>query len=215
VLGRQDLQLGVCLGISCTWRIFSRHLFSLGIRHATPDMMPGMTEREPIGDLDADFSSPDATPTAWAAAREQLDDARTYWISTVRPDGRPHVTTIAAVWLEGAVHFVTGKTERKGRNLADNTRVVITTGCNGWDGLDIVVEGEAVLVTEADRLRGVADAFTARYDDFFGFRFADGRFLQPETPDDPLVFEVRATKVFGFAKGKTFSQTRWRFPGRS
>jgi hypothetical protein len=147
-----------------------------------------MAQREPIGDVDADFSSPDATPTSWAAAREQLD---------------------------GAVHFVTGKTERKARNLADNTGVVITTGCNGWDGLDIVVEGEAVLVTEADRLRRVVESFTAKYDDFFGFRFADGRFLQPETPDEPLVFEVRATKAFGFAKGDTFSQTRWRFPGPS
>jgi general stress protein 26 len=172
-----------------------------------------MAQREPIGDVDQDFSSPNATPTSWAAAREQLDGAKTYWISTVRPDGRPHVTTIAAVWLDGAVHFVTGKTERKARNLADNTQVVITTGCNGWDGLDIVVEGEAVLVTEADRLRRVVEAFTAKYDDFFGFRFADGRLLQPETADDPLVFEVRAAKAFGFAKGDVFSQTRWRFPG--
>jgi hypothetical protein len=174
-----------------------------------------MAEREPITDVDADFSSPQAAPTPWAAAREQLDDARTYWISTVRPDGRPHVTTIAAVWLDGAIHFVTGQTERKARNLADNARVVITTGCNGWDGLDIVVEGEAVLVTAAERLHQVVDAFTAKYDDFFGFRFADGRFLQPETADDPLVFEVRATRAFGFAKGDTFSQTRWRFPAPS
>jgi hypothetical protein len=35
----------------------------------------------------------------------------------------------------------------------------------------------------------------------------------PAGPDEPLVFEVRATKAFGFAKGATFSQTRWRFPG--
>jgi nitroimidazol reductase NimA-like FMN-containing flavoprotein (pyridoxamine 5'-phosphate oxidase superfamily) len=174
-----------------------------------------MAERKPITNVDPDFSSPEATPTPWATAGEQLDDARTYWISTVRPDGRPHVTTIAAVWLDDAIHFVTGKTERKARNLADNTRVVITTGCNGWDGLDIVVEGEAVLVTAAERLRAVVDAFTAKYDDFFGFRFADGRFLQPETADEPLVFEVRATKAFGFAKGDTFSQTRWRFPAPS
>jgi nitroimidazol reductase NimA-like FMN-containing flavoprotein (pyridoxamine 5'-phosphate oxidase superfamily) len=174
-----------------------------------------MAERELITDVDPDFSSPEATATPWTAARDQLDDAKTYWISTVRPDGRPHVTTIAAVWLDGSVHFVTGKTERKARNLAGNTRVVITTGCNGWDGLDIVVEGEAVLVTEADRLRRVVEAFTAKYDDFFGFRFADGRFLQPETADEPLVFEVRATKAFGFAKGDTFSQTRWQFPAQS
>jgi hypothetical protein len=174
-------------------------------------MMPRMAERGPIGEVDPDFSSPEATPTTWAAAREQLDDARTYWISTVRPDGRPHVTTIAAVWLDGAIHFVTGKTERKARNLAANPWAVITTGCNGWNGLDIVVEGETVLVTEADRLRRLVDAFATKYDDFFGFRFVDGRLAQPDTADEPLVFEVLAAKAFGFAKGESFSQTRWRF----
>ena len=32
----------------------------------------------------------------------------------------PHVTTIAAVWLDGAVHFTTGERERKATNLARN-----------------------------------------------------------------------------------------------
>jgi hypothetical protein len=37
---------------------------------------------------------------------------------TVRPDGRPQVTPVVAVWLDGAVHFTTGPTERKAHNLA-------------------------------------------------------------------------------------------------
>lgn len=173
-----------------------------------------MAGREPITDVDATFSSPDAEPTSWAAAGEQLDGAKTYWISTVRPDGRPHITTIAAVRLHGAIYFVTGETERKARNLAGIPMVVITTGSNGWDGLDIVVEGEAVPVTDPDRLREVVDAFTAKYDDFFAFRFVDGRLRQPDGHDEALTFEVRASKAFGFAKGDSFSQTRWRFPGQ-
>jgi len=44
------------------------------------------------------FSEPDSTPTPWAAGIEQLREANTYWLSTVRPDGRPHVTPLIAVW---------------------------------------------------------------------------------------------------------------------
>ncbi|UQT57067.1 pyridoxamine 5'-phosphate oxidase family protein [Streptomyces durmitorensis] len=37
-------------------------------------------------------------PWAWAAQR--LTAARTYWIATTRPDGRPHTRPVWGVWLE-------------------------------------------------------------------------------------------------------------------
>jgi pyridoxine/pyridoxamine 5'-phosphate oxidase len=163
------------------------------------------------GELDPRFSSPDAVPTPWSTAREQLSTAMTYWLATVRPDGRPHVTTIAASWLDDAIHFTTSAFERKGKNLAANPKVVVTTGCNGWDGLDIVIEGEAAAVTDADRLSRLAEAFTEKYEDFFQFRFVDGRFEAAGSAEGQLVFEVRPTKAFGFAKGESFSQTRWQW----
>jgi hypothetical protein len=169
----------------------------------------------PVPELDPRFSSPGSTPTPWSAAWEQLETAKTYWLSTVRPDRRPHVTTIAGVWLDGAIHFVTGPSERKAKNLAaGNSRVVVTTGCNGWDGLDIVVEGEAIPVTDADRLQRLVEAFARKYDDVFGYRVQDGRLQAAGAADGPLAFEVRATTAFGFAKGASFSQTRWRWPPR-
>jgi len=30
------------------------------------------------------------------------------WVVTGRPDGRPHVTPLVAVWADGAIHFHTG-----------------------------------------------------------------------------------------------------------
>ena len=170
-----------------------------------------MTDRDPVAELDTQFSSPDARPTSWAAAREELATAKTYWLSTVRPDGRPHVTTIAAVWLDDALHFATGPSERKAKNLASNTHVVVTAGCSEWEGLDIIVEGDAVPVTDPDRLRGLVDAYRMKYDDFFGFRLTDGALQNPASNDRPVAFEVRATKAFAFGKGASFSQTRWRF----
>jgi hypothetical protein len=46
------------------------------------------------------FSDPDATPLPWSAGLEQVIAADTFWLSTVRPDGRPHVTPLIAVWSE-------------------------------------------------------------------------------------------------------------------
>src|SRR3712207_270931 len=88
-----------------------------------------MADKEPMAELDPQFSSEGATPTSWMEARERLMLAKVYWLSTVRPDGRPHVTPIAAVWLDDTFYFSTGPTERKAKNLALNSHCVITTGC--------------------------------------------------------------------------------------
>ena len=34
----------------------------------------------------------------WSWAEERLRDSRNYWLATVRPDGRPHVMPVWAVW---------------------------------------------------------------------------------------------------------------------
>ena len=170
-----------------------------------------MTDRPPEGEVDPRFSDPAATPTPWGVVRDQLDRAKVYWISTVRPDGRPHVTTIAGIWLNDAIHFSTGPTERKAKNLAENTHCVITTGTDRFEGLDIVVEGEAIRVTDEERLCRLAEAYLPKYDNFFVHHVRDGALRTEGSDDEVLAFEVRATKVFAFAKGKTFGQTRFRF----
>ena len=159
------------------------------------------------GTIDTRFSGPDAVATPWSAARDLLESAKTYWVTTVRPDGRPHSTTIAAVWLDDAVHFTTGASEVKAKNLVGNRKVIVTAGCSGWEGLDVVIEGEAVSVSDPDRLSRLATAFTEKYDDFFEMRVVDGRLRGGGIEN--LAFEVRAAKAFGFGKGATFSQTRW------
>ena len=96
----------------------------------------------------------DASPTGWDQARQVLETAELFWISTVRADGRPHVTPLVAVWLDEAIYFHTGAEEQKFANLRACPHVVLTTGCNQWDrGLDVVVEGEATPVTDDNLLR--------------------------------------------------------------
>ena len=165
---------------------------------------------EPIGELDPDFSSPDATATPWQAARARLEAAEIYWLSTVRPDGRPHVTPLIALSLDGAAYFCTGPTERKTQNLEANPSCVLTTGCNELGGgLDFVVEGEAVRVTDELTLQRVADAYADKYPEPFRFTVRDGAFVGDG--GEALVFRIEARKAFGFGRGTTYSQTRWRF----
>jgi hypothetical protein len=45
-----------------------------------------MAEPVPVTELSV-FSSPDARPTEWQQARDELAAAELYWFPTVRPDG--------------------------------------------------------------------------------------------------------------------------------
>jgi general stress protein 26 len=170
-----------------------------------------MDAKPPVVEIDARYSDPDANPNAWDDARRVLQDAELYWITTVRPEGRPHVTPLIGVWHDEALWFCTGAEERKGRNLAANPQVVLTTGRNDWNaGLDVVVEGEAVNVRDETRLRAVAEAYEAKYGSDWHFEVEDGEFTS-EGHGAP-VFEVAPVTAFAFAKGG-FAQTRYRFGG--
>jgi hypothetical protein len=173
-----------------------------------------MAHHAPETTLDPRYSSADASATDWEDARGLLERAELYWVSTVRPDGRPHVTPLIGVWFEDALCFCTGEQERKARNLAQNPHCVLTTGRNTMDeGLDLVLEGEAVGVHDDARLRALADAYVAKYGDEWRFDVRDGAFrhVQDGGRGRVLVFALAPTTAFGFGKGERFSQTRWRF----
>jgi nitroimidazol reductase NimA-like FMN-containing flavoprotein (pyridoxamine 5'-phosphate oxidase superfamily) len=164
---------------------------------------------EPVTTIDARFSAPDATATEWTATRRALESAELFWITTVRADGRPHVTPLPAVWLDDAIHFATGPGEQKAINLQTNPHVILTTGCNTWDrGLDVVVEGDAVRVTDDAALERLAKSWTTKWDGRWRYEVRDGSFHHDV--GRALVFAVRPAKVLSFGKG-TFSHTRHRF----
>lgn len=163
----------------------------------------------PTTDLDARFSDPDAAPTSWDDTRTTLETAELFWVTTVRADGRPHVSPLVAVWLDDALHFSTGAAEQKAVNLRTNPHVTLTTGCNQWDhGVDVVVEGDAVQVTDDATLHRLADAWRTKWDGRWQYQAVAGAF-QHEA-GEALVFRVVPAKVFAFGKG-TFTHTRHRF----
>jgi general stress protein 26 len=173
-----------------------------------------VVQQEPVTELGRPFSSPDAVPTPWSHALAELDAAEVYWLSTVRPDGRPHVTPLLGVWVDGALYFCTGPDERKAKNLSENPHCVLTTGRNTLDGLDLVLEGTAEKTTDLTELGWVAGTFESKYGAHFDA--PDGTWSglgDAIRRAEALVYRVAPVTVFGFGKGESFSQTRWGFSG--
>jgi general stress protein 26 len=165
---------------------------------------------EPTASFDPRFSDPAARPAPWDEVRGVLDGAELFWLTTVRTDGRPHVTPLVAVTVDEVVHFVTGLDEQKARNLEHNAHVALTTGENAWsEGMDLVVEGTAVRVTDQDALRAIAAAYDAKYRGDWHFEVGDGVFRHGEG-GEAGVFRVEPAKVLAFAKDP-HGQTTFRF----
>jgi hypothetical protein len=104
-------------------------------------------------------------PVDWAAVVEKLTagstpapdgmNSRTTWLSTINEDGSPHVTAVGALWVDGSFWFQTGAT-RKGRNVARDPRCSLAVSIRD---ADVVIEGDAVRVTEAGAVARIAKAW--------------------------------------------------------
>lgn len=149
-------------------------------------------------------STPEPTPLPWSWAVARLTKARSYWIATTRPDGRPHTRPVWAVWVDGHVHFGTGSLAV--RNLPSNPKITVHLD----SGAEVVLlEGTATPITERALLERVCAAYSEKY----------AWPLDPDTLPGPM-FTVRPRVAFGWVSdqsgldgGSLFhgSATRWRF----
>lgn len=163
----------------------------------------------PTAAVDERFGDPAAGPTPWPDAVGVLDRAELYWLTTVRRGGRPHVTPLIGVWLDGALHFCTGPREQKARNMEHNRQVALTTGTNTWaQGLDVVIEGTALRVDDRPTLQRLAAAYEHKYGSAWHFEVGDGVFGAGD--DAAAVFRIEPGKVLAFAK-EPHAQTTYRF----
>src|SRR5258708_21455274 len=97
----------------------------------------------------------------WSRAVEQLEagSAKSFWLATVRPDGRPHVAGVGGLWVDGKLYFTSGPQTRKSRNLAQNPACVLSVSL---PNLDLVIEGTAARVTDAATLQHLAQRYAAQ-----------------------------------------------------
>jgi nitroimidazol reductase NimA-like FMN-containing flavoprotein (pyridoxamine 5'-phosphate oxidase superfamily) len=168
----------------------------------------------------------DGKATPWSQARERLEAPereRTYWLATVAPDGRPHVRPLLGLWLDGAFYFVTAESSRKGRNLAADPRCVVAASSKTLPALDVVIEGDAVKVTDQAKLRRVTEAYGSTMQ--WPLEVDGGGVVGPNAPTAGpppyAVFELTPTTVVGLpgiagteegvGSAGSFNPTRWRF----
>lgn len=141
----------------------------------------------------------------WSWASDQLAPALHYWVSTTRPDGRPHAMPTWGVWLDDTFYFDGSSETRRMRNLAANPGIVVHLE-NGQEA--VILEGEAHEQPKpTPELAGrLVEAFAAKYADRDYTPTADQW-------DNGGLWAMRPTKAFGWSEfPKTV--TRWRFSKR-
>jgi hypothetical protein len=158
-------------------------------------------------------------PIPWSRALQALEAAparpedaggpNTYWLATTRPDKRPHVAGVGALWVDGRFYFVSGAGTRKSRNLAANPNCVISVKLAG---IDLVVEGVARLVTDQPTLQRLAELYAAQG---WPASVSDGaltaEFSAPSAGPPPWnLYVMTPSTAFGVASVEPYGATRWR-----
>lgn len=133
-----------------------------------------------------------------------------YFLSTVRPDGRPYSAGIGALWFDGDLYLVSGPQTRKSLNLAGNPACTISTR---QTGLDLVLEGTVTRVTDAELLEQVSARHRAGG---WSATVAGNALIAPYSapsagPPPWHVYRFTFHTVFGVASRGPFGATRWRF----
>ncbi|WP_157249767.1 pyridoxamine 5'-phosphate oxidase family protein [Nonomuraea typhae] len=153
-------------------------------------------------------------PLPWERALAQLTASTgpeiSWFLGTVRPDGRPHATGVGAIWYGGAVHFTSGPHARKTHNLEANPNCTFSVRL---EGIDLNLEGTAHRVTDAAEVAGVA----ARYAELGWPASAEGDaitapYSAPSAGPAPwYVYRFSMRVAFGVATAEPHGATRWRF----
>jgi len=147
---------------------------------------------------------------ARAALAAGLGPEVTYFLGTCRPDGTPHAAGVGALWLDGDLYFTSSLAARKARDLAVNA---VCTLSARLPGIDLVLDGSAATVADAQTLEQVAAGYRAG-----GWPAqVDGEaltapFCAPSAGPPPWhVYRFTFRTVTGVATTEPYGATRWRF----
>ncbi|HKV86770.1 MAG TPA: pyridoxamine 5'-phosphate oxidase family protein [Candidatus Dormibacteraeota bacterium] len=149
----------------------------------------------------------------WDRVLRQLeagDSKGSYFLATTRPDGRPHVAGIGAIWVDGKFYFVSGASTRKSQNLAKNPNCALGGSLRD---IDVTVEGTAAIVRDRARLKHVAERYVAIGwpAEVSGAAFTAPYSAPSAGPAPWDLYELTAASAIGVAGAEPFGATRWKF----
>lgn len=143
----------------------------------------------------------------WSWALGQLERSLTYWVSTVRPDGRPHAVPTWAVWLDGHLWFEGGVGTRRARNLAQNPAAVASIHID--DDAALIVEG--VVRLRSDPPVELAERLVEAYGKYRATRWAyEADPVNWRSESGGGLWALRPLVVLGWTRFPD-DATRWRF----
>lgn len=87
------------------------------------------------------------------------------WISTVRPDGRPHLAAVWFVWDGEHILIFSQPKSRKVHNLQANSHVVLALDDTKGGEDVIAIEGEAELLSPGSGVSMSFPAYAEKYSD--------------------------------------------------
>lgn len=130
----------------------------------------------------------------WSRVDQRLHEARTYWLATSGPEGRPHAVPTWGVWID--MTFYTEGGGRKVRNLRTNPAVVVHLE----SGEDVViVEGEATEISRPER--ALFDRIDAAYAAKYEYKPSDNLSGPEDVPyPEGGLFAVRPRVIFAWSQ---------------
>jgi hypothetical protein len=93
-----------------------------------------------------------------AVAAAVAGPGRSWFLTTLNPDGSPHTTGFGHAWLAGAIHFTTGPQIRKTHNLLADPRCTVAAPIQEFD---VTLDGEARRTTDPATVAAVAAKYAA------------------------------------------------------
>jgi general stress protein 26 len=111
-------------------------------------------------DIPAEYGNP-TQRLEWSDVERRLEVASVYWISSTRPDGRPHVIPRDGTWLDGGLYYGGSPETVHHRNITSNPHVVVHIG----DGQEaIIVEGAVEIEKPTEEMaQRLSDKSFAKY----------------------------------------------------
>jgi hypothetical protein len=154
---------------------------------------------------------------SWSRARDALASDTptadlTFFVATVRPNGRPHSAGVGAVWVDDALYFVGGPGTRRSRNLAANPACSVAVRLQG---MDLVLEGDAHRVTDSATLERVAAVYrTGGWPAQVEGDALTAPFTAPSAGPPPwYLFRLTLRTAVAVASAEPSGATRWDFAG--
>lgn len=138
----------------------------------------------------------------WRKIDHFLQAFRSIWLSTTRPDGRPHAVPVWYIWDGRQLYFISDRNFQKCRNLAHQPWIIVHAG----DGDDVIIlEGLIEIVTDRTELEKVDKDYRAKYVD--PGSGAQATIFEP----DVNLYRVNVKHVMAWEYGTVANRTDWKF----